>query len=49
MENKSKTQLNLVSLGDYLKGRDFRQLSEEERLEICGEILKKISPNSQNT
>ncbi len=46
---KKKTQINLLSLKDYLGGRDFRELSEEEQLEICQKMLKALFPDSQDS
>lgn len=41
MKNK-KAQLNLISLKEYLKGRDFKQMSKEEQLEVCEHLLNEI-------
>ncbi len=46
---KQKNQVNLVSLKDYLGGRDFRELSEEEQLEICRKMLKALFPDLPNS
>ncbi|MFA5211315.1 MAG: hypothetical protein WC414_02305 [Patescibacteria group bacterium] len=43
--NKEKTEINLVSLQNYLQGRKWEELTKEEQLNISGEILKMIFPN----
>jgi hypothetical protein len=47
--DKQKTQINLLSLKDYVGNRDFRKMEESERLEICQRILEDLFPKSQNT
>ena len=46
---KKKTQINLLSLKDYLGDRKWEQLSEEEQLEICQKMLKALFPQSQDS
>ena len=46
---KKKTQINLLSLKDYLGDRKWEQLSEEEQLEISHKILEALFPDSQDS
>ena len=46
---KKKTQINLLSLQDYLGDRKWEQLSEEERDEICQKMLEALFPQSQDS
>ncbi|HOE80944.1 MAG TPA: hypothetical protein PLA38_01670 [bacterium] len=46
---KKKTQVNLLSLKDYLGDREWEQLSQEERKEICQKILEALFPESQDS
>ena len=39
---KEKQQINLVSLNDLLKGRNWEDLTKKERTEICQKIVKLI-------
>ena len=46
---KKKTQINLLSLRDYLGDREWEQLSEKERKEICQKMLEALFPQSQDS
>ncbi|HPD08013.1 MAG TPA: hypothetical protein P5194_02315 [Patescibacteria group bacterium] len=46
---KKKTQVNLLSLKDYLGDREWEQLSQEEQKEICQKILEALFPESQDS
>jgi hypothetical protein len=40
---KKKTQINLLSLKDYLGNKDFRKMTEQEKLEVCRKILADLN------
>ncbi len=41
-----KQKVNLVDLKKLTKGKDYMNLSKEEQLEICRQMLKQIFPDS---
>jgi hypothetical protein len=47
--DKQKTQINLLSLKDYIGDKDFRKMDKQEQLEICQRIREDLFPKSQNT
>jgi LPS O-antigen subunit length determinant protein (WzzB/FepE family) len=38
-EKDEKTKLNLVSLPNLLKGKDWKKMSKKEQLKVCGKII----------
>ncbi len=43
-----KQQINLVNLKALLKGRNWKELSKKEQLDISRKILSQLFPKSQN-
>lgn len=43
----SKKLIGLFNIHDYLKGRDYREISKEERLEIAQKIVDIIKQSAE--
>jgi len=46
-QKKKKTKINFITLGNFLQGKTWEELTKEEKLKVSGKILKQMFPNSQ--
>jgi len=46
---EKKQEIHFIDLKNYMKGRDWEDLTEEEQLEICRQIVNILKSTYQNS